>query len=414
MASIARDSNGKKRIQFVTPDGRKSLRLGKCSMRQAEAFKVKLENLLASRLAGGMGDETGRWLADLPDDMHARLAKLDLVKPKTSVRLGEFLEAYKSGRTDAKKGTVTSWGHAERNLIEFFGPTKPLQDISEGAADQWRIALTEQGLADNTVRRRTGLAKQFFNSAVRLELIPNNPFEHLVSATYGISDRYHFVTPQETQQVLGACPNTQWRAVVALCRYGGLRCPSEVLLAEWQDVDWERGRLLVHSPKTEHHPNGKTRYLPLFPELREILMETFEQAKEGDKYIIVGYRSQTANLRTRLKGIIRKAGIEPWPKTFQNLRSSRETELVERWPIHVVCTWLGNSPAVAHKHYLQTTDEHFEQAANPVQNEAQHGARTPPHRVASENTETHNTPVIQELARSCEGVRSEDIVVLRL
>ena len=53
MASIARDPNGKKRIQFVTSEGRKSLRLGKCSMRQAEAFKVQFENRVSVRLAGG-------------------------------------------------------------------------------------------------------------------------------------------------------------------------------------------------------------------------------------------------------------------------------------------------------------------------------------------------------------------------
>ena len=105
MASIAKDPNGKKRIQFVTPEGRKSLRLGKCSMRQAEAFKVKFENLVSGRLAGGLDDETARWLANLPDEMHARLSKLGLVKPKTSMRLGEFLEEYIAGRTDAKQST---------------------------------------------------------------------------------------------------------------------------------------------------------------------------------------------------------------------------------------------------------------------------------------------------------------------
>jgi hypothetical protein len=30
--------------------------------------------------------------------------------------------------------------------------------------------------------------------------------------------------------------------------------------------------------------------------------------------------------------------------------------------MHVVCAWIGNSQAVAAKHYLQTTDEHFEKA----------------------------------------------------
>ena len=34
----------------------------------------------------------------------------------------------------------------------------------------------------------------------------------------------------------------------------------------------------------------------------------------------------------------------------------------EQFPLHVVCDWLGNSQSVAAKHYLQTTDAHFEKA----------------------------------------------------
>jgi hypothetical protein len=44
------------------------------------------------------------------------------------------------------------------------------------------------------------------------------------------------------------------------------------------------------------------------------------------------------------------------------MRSTRETELAEQFPIHVVCKWIGNSQPVAAKHYLQLTDEHFERA----------------------------------------------------
>lgn len=50
------------------------------------------------------------------------------------------------------------------------------------------------------------------------------------------------------------------------------------------------------------------------------------------------------------------------------MRSSRETELVETYPVHVVTAWLANTGSVAAKHYLQTTEEHFEKAVqNPVQ-----------------------------------------------
>jgi hypothetical protein len=71
-------------------------------------------------------------------------------------------------------------------------------------------------------------------------------------------------------------------------------------------------------------------------------------------------------LRTQLERIINKAGLKRWPKLFQNLRSTRETELAERWPEHVVCAWIGNSKAVAREHYLQVTEEHLERAAGIV------------------------------------------------
>lgn len=47
---------------------------------------------------------------------------------------------------------------------------------------------------------------------------------------------------------------------------------------------------------------------------------------------------------------------------FQNLRSTRETELAETFSLHVVTAWLGNSQLIAAKHYLQVTDEHFQKA----------------------------------------------------
>ena len=138
--------------------------------------------------------------------------------------------------------------------------------------------------------------------------------------------------------------------------------------------------MLVHSPKTEHHVGGESRLVPLFPELLPLLQQACDEAKPGAEYIISRYRKTGLNLRTQLLRIIAKAGLKSWPKLFQNLRSTRETELAEQWPEHVVCAWIGNSRVVARKHYLQLTEEHFEQAAqNPAQcaqNPAQYPAAT--------------------------------------
>ena len=62
-----------------------------------------------------------------------------------------------------------------------------------------------------------------------------------------------------------------------------------------------------------------------------------------------------------------RAGIVLWVKPFQNMRSTRATELIEIYPAHIVNAWLGHTEAVAMAHYRQTTgkavEKYFEQAA---------------------------------------------------
>ena len=241
---------------------------------------------------------------------------------------------------------------------------------------RWRIWLGEnQKLADNTVRRRCGIAKQFFRAAQRRRLIGENPFADLKAiGVRANKSRDYFVSAADAQKVLDACPDAQWRLLFALSRFAGLRCPSEHLALRWSDVDWAGGRLTVHSPKTEHH-GKESRVVPIFAELRPHLEAVWEQAEPGSEFIITRYRDTNCNLRTQLERIIRKAGLEAWPKLFQNLRSTRETELAAQHPIHVVVAWLGNTQAVALRHYLQVTDADFDRAAaggkeavqNPVQ-----------------------------------------------
>jgi len=168
------------------------------------------------------------------------------------------------------------------------------------------------------------------------------------------------------------------RLITVLCRYGGLRCPSEGLSLKLAGIDWAANRLRVDSPKTEHHPGRDNRIIPLFPELRDELQAAWERAEEGEVYVVNGpdadaYRAaaqgpdgwRNANLRTQFDRILTRAGVKPWPKPFQNLRLSRETELAADYPLHVVTGWLGNTPKVAMRHYLTVTDSDFDRATKP-------------------------------------------------
>ena len=129
-----------------------------------------------------------------------------------------------------------------------------------------------------------------------------------------------------------------------------MRCPSEHLALRWGDVDWDRDRMTVRSSKTEHHPGGESRVIPLFPELRPHLEQCFDEAEHGEEFVIRRYRRRNSNPRTQLMKIIRRAGLKPWPKLFQNMRSTRETELAEWCPMHVVSGWIENTEVIAAKH----------------------------------------------------------------
>ena len=241
-----------------------------------------------------------------------------------------------------------------------------MRDFTEGDADSFRQSLLNAGLAVNTVRRRCGRAKQFFKAAMRQRLILSNPFEGIACNVNENRSRFYFVSRDDAEKVLEACPDHEWRVLFALARYGGLRCPSETLNLRWQEIDWQAQKMDVPSPKTEHHAGRESRLVPIFPELLPHLELAFDRAEDGAEFVISRYRSQNVNLRTQLHKIIRRAGLEPWGKPWQNLRSTRETELVETFPVHVAAAWLGNTEAVVNKHYLQVTGEHFKQALEPI------------------------------------------------
>ncbi len=370
MASISKRSNGRWFLRCVIPDGRRpTIALGTRSERQAVSVKLRIENIVAALETGQPLDpETSVWINGLKPKFRKRLERAGLLTKTAEpeqTNLGAFLDGYIALRADVKGSTATVYKHTRRCLIEYLGADKPLASVTPGDADQWRIWLAhDQELGENTIKRRCGIAKQFFRAAFRRRLIGENPFADMRGiAVQRNRERFYYVSQADAQKVLDACPDAQWRLLFALSRFGGLRCPSEHLALRWGDIDWERGRMTVRSPKTEHHEGKESRVVPIFPELHPYLEQAFDEAEPGTEFVITRYRDSNANLRTHLCRIIAKAGLKPWPKLFQNLRSTRQTELADEYPAHVVCSWIGNSVDVAREHYLQVTDEHFAKAS---------------------------------------------------
>jgi integrase len=366
MASITTTPNGHRLIQFVVGDNRRrTIRLGKVSLKTTEKILVKVEALHSAAVANVSWDvETAKWVAGLSPVLADKLASVGLIpkrQERNKERLKPFLDTYVAGRTDVKPGTTTNLKIGADRMVQFFGSDRELSSINAGDCDDWLVWLKER-FAGATVGKTVKWAKQFFRAAVRKKLLTENPFDDVKPPSMANEARKFFIDRETAYKVLEACPDAEWRLLFALSRFGGMRCPSEHFALRWADVDWDKGRLQVHSPKTEHHEGKAERWVPIFPELLPYLEEAFDLAQERAVYVIGRHRDPKVNLRTQLNRILGKAGVSPWPRLFHNLRASRETELAAEFPMHVVCAWIGNSERIAVKHYLQVTDDYFDRA----------------------------------------------------
>ena len=373
MASITRESNGRRTIQFVGPDGkRRSIRLGKVSQKTAEGVRVRVEHLAAAANHGtALDDETARWVGERDSVMYERLAAVGLVKGRepgpdesrlAGGTLAGFIAQYIAARPGMKPNTLKNYRQTERSLVDFFGADRLLTDIAPGDCDDWKASQEAKGHALATIGRNVKRARQFFRAAVRKRLLADNPMQDVKAPAQVNTARAFYVTREATEKIIAACPDAEWRLIVALARYGGLRTPSETFALTWADVNWAENRIRIPSPKTACHAGRESRMLPLFPELRPYLEAVFDDAEPGTVHVIAKHRIASANLRTTLERICNRAGVKLWERAFQNMRASRETELTQEHPLHVVVTWLGNSAPIAARHYLQVTDADFDRA----------------------------------------------------
>ena len=436
MASISTDSKDRRQVFFYAPDGRRrSFRIGVCSQENADKVKMHADELeAAGRTNTRPAKATEIWLAGVSDELHERMARVGLVKGRAKAPLKSTLDAMVDGRADIKPASKTAYKQVIRDLVDFYGADRDISSINPVEAESFKTRMltrhqlgTEAGkLAGYTVHKRIKAARYMFADLLRRGIIDVNPFANVKHNAAGIKDRQRFISLADAAKLIEAAPNTDWKAIIALSRFGGLRCPSETLSLKWVDIDWEKGRVCVPCIKTEGI--GKAyRVMPLFPELHKVLLDALHQAPVGAEYVIGNpvYRAaamgadgwKNANLRTTFRKIVKRAGLEPWPRLFHNLRASRETELAERYPIQNVTSWLGNTPAVALKHYIQARDTYLDQAANEetpadrVMQKAQQQDRKTSRMIGNDGIdEIGNTPclpMIPDDARSSKNLKME-------
>ena len=427
MASLQQRGKGSFIIQFYDKDGRRrGISLSGTTKKNAQAVMMHMEHLNSAIKSGSMPpDATSAWIKTLGRGMLRKLATVGLVSERKSYGLQELLDEYFAKRKDWSHRTRQKADTTRKYMIDHFGAEKPVADITPADAEDFMryIANDVSGIdSQSTIFKHVQRARSYIGIAVKKRLLDQNPFDD-VKARDIAADLY-FVTREEAEKVLRACPNNQWRLIFAFARFGGVRMPSELNGLTWQDVIWDQNKIRIMSPKTKRYHGKDERFIPIFPELRSLLDMGFEQAIDQEQYVITATRKGTVlnaeYIRKRMRYLIVCAGVTPWQKLFQSCRSSRQTELEADYPTHVVCKWLGNSPKVAQKHYLKVTQADFEKASQAASLENEPNENLMPHamlklseiirnRLKDRGLDPDESPDIQVISEILEAFQNEKI-----
>ena len=398
MASISIGKDRRVLLYIVNPEGvRRKIALGRVTRKQAGSTRLRVEELLEARMLGTpLTPHLAEWLRDLPERLRLQLVRAGIVDPPpASLTLEALITKFLERRT-VKPGTMATYRQCTESLLTVLGRDTPISKITAAEAEHWKAHIATKGrlrkgvgspLAAATVAKRVNIAKAIFSRARRWKLIGSSPFEDIRSGSQANPRRAHYISVEDTRKLLDACTSVQWRALIGIARYAGLRCPSEIRELKWGDLDWDRKSLTVRSPKTEASPVHAVRAVPICRKLQPILYELHQAAEKGvDEMVPQAHRAHT-NIFQGLRKIIARAGLKPWPRLLQNLRASCAMDWANERPLHQTSKWLGHSPTVATKHYLQPQDLHFvavtgtgawctEEASQPPKVAEEEGVRT--------------------------------------
>jgi integrase len=361
MSSLCNRPNGHLWITYKFNAKRHTLRLGRVPRELAEEVQRKLDRLLQCRQVGAPLDgDLIAWLRSMGDQLHGNLVQAGLAEARGPSSLGDLLKAHDASLVArrVKESTLCNNRIVHGNLIKHFGAKRRLDSINVQDAENFFQFLNEKGghsdgpLAVATVSNRIKRAKAAFAYAIKNGWLSRNPFDHVRTGSEVNTDRDFYLLPEIFTKILDYSVDRELRWLLALVRFCGLRCPSEIKILNWANIDWAGGVLIVHSPKT-----GR-REVPIFAAAVPYLHDAWEAAPEKQALMFPRHQGTGTAITNRLEDLCRKAGEVLWPKPMVNMRASAERDLLAaKYDVHQVAAWMGHSAVIALKHYSRVVKE---------------------------------------------------------
>ena len=269
----------------------------------------------------------------------------------SGLTLGKLLDDFMEQKRELAESTLATYRSHLKVIREFFGEKTLVSEIDVDRGLAFRLYLFDRDYAPVTVGWRVRTLRTIFRLARKRRLVYENPFQEVPTGPKTNDDNFRFVEQRDIETILTHTNRTELRFAVRLARYAGLRMPSEIRNMKFSDF----GRLgfFVHD-----NPKTGRREVPFFHELRPDF-EILKHNRGKSDPVFSRPLTHQNNLRTCFLRLIAKAGFEPWPRLFNNLRASRVTELDEQgFNEKTLDSIFGNTESIRRRHYVGFRKDH--------------------------------------------------------
>lgn len=277
----------------------------------------------------------------------SRICEVARGKPLKSYSVRDwFAEYLRQKKPNVAVSTIKAYEWSYDQFIEFLGPRAEagIETVEHADIRAWRDAQKESGLSDKRVNNILKYLSGPFAKAAKTGMIPINPVAATEALRVSDSVQRKPFTVMEINSILAKCPSHEWKIVVLMGVYCGMRL-GDATRRKVGDFDLETGTVTFIPEKKSKQ--GREVILPL----HSSLLSEIKAALKGEKSDAAAWLTpkmakspigSSQGLSTQFITIMDLAGVDRGESVEGTGRGRTRFARSFHSTRHTASTWLAN------------------------------------------------------------------------
>lgn len=175
------------------------------------------------------------------------------------------------------------------DFLQLIGD-KPITTVARLDIERYKMDRLARGNSKGSINRHLGCISGFFSRMARKDIIQANPLQGKIDYYPENGRRNRYATPEELAQILGSVQNSEFKMIILLALFTGMRL-SNITTLRMENINLERGFFQIVQVKRRPGDPPKMNVIPIGRVVFPLLKKYIEKYKITDR--LFQFESQT-------------------------------------------------------------------------------------------------------------------------